>query len=169
MFFSVLDFIIILVLGSYLLITIAYHFDQKKWISSHLDYFGFIPKWNFFAPNPGVHNLYLLFRLQYNDGTISSWKSILDMDQYRDPWTFIWNPNKRVKKALFDLLVTLTSEDISTEENRAKVKMSIPYLLFLNHLNCYKEDIAVSVQFTVMENYYQEPAYPIFTSELHTL
>src|SRR5690606_33415372 len=101
---------------------------------------------NFFAPTPGVNNLFLLYRLQYKDGTVGNWKSILDMDRYRSPWTFIWNPNKRLKKTLFDLFVTLTSEDLSNDENKAKVKMSIPYLLILNHLNSYREELAVAVQ-----------------------
>src|SRR5690554_4638272 len=120
MFYPILNYMVILILASYLLITIAYHFDKKNWIASHVDYSGLIPKWNFFAPTPGVNNLFLLYLLQYKDGTVGNWKSILDMDRYRSPWTFIWNPNNRLKKTLFDLFVTLTSEDLSTMKTKQK-------------------------------------------------
>ena len=166
---NLVDTVIISSLSFYLIITIAYHFDRTNWVVRHFDFFGLVPKWNFFAPTPGVHNLYLLYRLQYDDGTIGNWKALYDLDKFRSPWTFIWNPNRRLKKALFDLVGTLALEDASTEENKARIKMSIPYLLILNHLSSYAEDICEGVQFLVMENYDSNPAYAIFTSELHAL
>jgi len=166
---QIVDIAIISILSFYFLLTIAYHFDTTHWVVRNFDFFGLIPKWNFFAPTPGVHNLYLLYRLKYEDENLSHWKALFDLDKFRNLWTCLWNPSRRLKKALFDLIATLVLEDASTEENRARIKLSIPYLLILHHLSSYEEEGATGVQFLVMENYDRDPASAIFTSEMHAL
>lgn len=169
MYHIIIDSIIVSLLAVYFIITIGYHFDRTNWVVRNFDFFGLVPKWNFFAPTPGVNNLYLLYRLQYEDGTIGEWKALFELDQFRSHWTFIWNPNRRLKKTLFDLIATLIMEDASSEEKQARLKMSIPYLLILNHLSTYKTEASCGVQFLIMENYDQDPSYALFTSELHAL
>ena len=165
-----LDWIIVVVLAVYLLVTLAYHLDPGDWVIRKLDYFSLVPKWTFFAPQPATRNLFLLYRDEYPDGNLGSWAVLYGMEHYRSSWSFIWNPAKRLRKTLFDLLVTLLSESGATEENRAKIKMSISYLLILNHIAGFsRSNDAVATQFLVMENDADGPSRSVFTSELHAL
>jgi len=166
----ILDWIIVLFLGVYLLVTLAYPLDTKGRVAKNLDFFGLIPKWTFFAPRPARRNLFLLYRDRYPDGAMGNWTMLYAMDRYRSQWSFIWNPAKRLRKTLFDQIVMLLSEDYSTEDNKAKIKLSISYLLILNHISSIpRRTDAVATQFLVMENYSDRPSYDVFTSELHAI
>lgn len=66
-----------------------------------------VPKWNFFAPKPGTHDYYLLYRDQFVDGTAGYWREAPGLSEPRPWYAPIWNPDKFVPKALFDLVQDL--------------------------------------------------------------
>jgi len=135
-----------------------------------VDRFALIPRWGFFAPTPGVHNFYLLYRIRFNDGTVGEWVSIFGLDKFRSQWTAIWNPDRRTKKAVFDLAGILVRERADDEQARALIQLSIPYLLILNYISGLSSSSGVNaVQFLVMENLQDGSAYPVFVSALHSL
>ena len=134
------------------------------------DRFGFIPRWSFFAPTPGVHNFYLLYRIRFNDGTVGQWVSLCGLDKFRSHWTAIWNPDRRTKKTVFDLAAVLVRERADDEQDRARIQLSIPYLLILNYISGLSPRSGVNaVQFLVMENFQDGSAYPVFVSALHSV
>lgn len=71
-------------------------------LGMRLPVFKKIPQWRFFAPNPGIEDLYLLYRHSL-DGS-DPWGQWLEVPIYEAPGrlSFVWNPGSRSAKALFD-------------------------------------------------------------------
>ncbi|MDS1272282.1 hypothetical protein RIF23_18490 [Lipingzhangella sp. LS1_29] len=65
------------------------------------DLFFLIPNWRFFAPNPGVYDFHIIYRVR-NDGQISGWRGI-DMIANRRSLHTLWHPKRRREKAVFDI------------------------------------------------------------------
>ncbi|MEU9603334.1 hypothetical protein [Streptomyces sp. NPDC048057] len=61
-----------------------------------------LPNWCFFAPNPAMHDLHLLYRTLDTDGGTSSWKSI-NVIAGRRLHQFFWFPGRRPEKGVFDI------------------------------------------------------------------
>lgn len=61
-----------------------------------------IPQWRFFAPNPGIEDLYLMYRTRaHDDEPWGRWVE-LPLREASSPLTVVWNPGSRASKALFD-------------------------------------------------------------------
>lgn len=60
-----------------------------------------IPQWRFFAPNPGMEDIYLMYRTRDTATEWSPWKDI-PLQVKQAPMNFVWNPGSRSFKALFD-------------------------------------------------------------------
>lgn len=74
-------------------------------IGMRLPVFKKIPQWRFFAPNPGIENLHVMYRT----GTESGWGKWQELS-FRTTWKFYsaaWNPGSRASKALFDVAYQL--------------------------------------------------------------
>ncbi|WP_018133655.1 hypothetical protein [Acaricomes phytoseiuli] len=74
-------------------------------IGMRLPAFKKIPQWRFFAPNPGVENLHVMYRTG-TEGNWGQWREI----SFRKKWRFysaVWNPGGRAAKALFDVAYQL--------------------------------------------------------------
>lgn len=161
--------IVSLLVASVGFILVAQIGPPDAWIG-RVDRFALIPRWGFFAPTPGVHNFYLLYRVRFNEGTVGQWISVFGLDKFRSQWTAIWNPDRRTKKTVFDLAGILVRERADDEHARALIQLSIPYLLILNYISGLCAGSGVhAVQFLVMENLQDGSAYPVFVSALHSL
>lgn len=102
-----------------------------RWLKSH-DLFAVIPVWTFFAPNPGTTDTRVLWRDRLVDGSVSSWHEI-------DPPTggvvrALWNPTKRVRKAITDVGPMLTRRAAQQPDNKLLL-VSIPYLMLLHYVS----------------------------------
>jgi hypothetical protein len=73
------------------------------------DLFGLIPIWTFFAPRPAWTDYHLLYRDRLGDGTMSPWTEVVPAIK-RTPIQALWNPGKRERKAIIDIVRTLTRE-----------------------------------------------------------
>lgn len=96
------------------------------------DCFYLLPVWTFFAPNPGRSDYHLIYRDRRADGSLSEWLQ-LPLVEARKPYSFIWNPEKRSKKVLFDT-VSNCATGIAPEArfDLRPVVLSISYLTILN-------------------------------------
>jgi hypothetical protein len=89
-----------------------------------------IPRWTFFAPNPGVRDYHLVIRDRWSDGRLTGWKSV-PVYSPRPRFGYLWNPQKRSSKILNDAVqaikLLLKRENIGT----AGIPFTVPYLLLL--------------------------------------
>jgi hypothetical protein len=61
-----------------------------------------IPDWRFFAPEPGLYDFHVLYRVLTAEGQQTQWKLTCEISARS--WTdFIWFPDRRKEKAIFDL------------------------------------------------------------------
>jgi len=128
-----------------------------------------VPEWKFFAPNPAQGEYHLLFRDQLEDGSVTPWTEVT-FPRNRRWWNVAWNPDKRANKALFDAIVGLASEVISSSEG---LVASIPYLTLLSYVSGLSRfSTPTYTQFMVLHDFssfmHREPAL-VFSSELHSL
>jgi hypothetical protein len=112
-----------------------------------LDVLALVPEWKFFAPNPGRADYHLLFRDQFPDGTLTDWTEIALITP-RSWWMIAWNPEKRGKKALFDVVSELAAY---ARDADLQIELSIPYLTILNFVSLLARSAAPSyTQFVIM-------------------
>lgn len=129
-------------------------FSGKFKIVSKIGVFGYlIPQWNFFAPNPGTSDFYLLYRTQTESGVLSHWKNLNEISERKWYSTF-WNPDKIRKKAILDYAIEFKSSfsKIEKENDEKFLIISSPYLLIINLIsNILKGSKEKFVQFLILE------------------
>ncbi len=135
------------------IITILVQFKDTElttWIKSY-DALSLLPLWTFFAPNPGVNDYHLLYREENEKGERSNWKEI-EINENRTFSTCLWNPNKRSKKVLSDVIQNVVSMINEYKEKPHAIMVSLPYILILNaimkeqklHLDTQKKQFLLS-------------------------
>lgn len=137
-------FYVLLIVG-----TVARQFPR---ISAHTvlrwDAVGLLPGFSFFAPNPGGRDYSLVYRW-FDSDVPSQWHDPYALGR-RSWWTALWNPRKRVRKAVIDLSGSL-AQDLSASSDRSAAMVSVPYLLLLEHVTGMARDRGGSaVQFAVL-------------------
>lgn len=111
--------------------TAAFQFDVpsiRRW--SYRDCFGLLPLWTFFAPTPGQTDYHLLYRDQLTGGDLSPWSEIA-LTEGRKLHSACWNPEKRSKKVLSDVVQMLIETSAALQAPQ-HVILSTPYVLVLN-------------------------------------
>ncbi len=162
----------LLVLALWFLATIVHATQRWPLFVHRLGIIGLlIPTWSFFAPNPGVHDYYLLYRDQWHGGGIGVWKQVPGINLTLGRFAAVWNPGKIERKALFDFVQALTSEAPEPGMNFDLIKLSVPYLMMLNYVsNVPRSNHAIATQFMVMRSYsVNDTIEPFFVSGFHML
>jgi hypothetical protein len=90
-----------------------------------------IPNWQFFAPIPARHDCHFLFQDKYGDGTLSQWTEVR-INGRRRWFNLAWNPDKRLRKALFDIEQQMI-EHLAADDKG--IEVSVPYLMLLNYIS----------------------------------
>jgi hypothetical protein len=119
------------------------------------DICGLVPIWTFFAPNPGDTDLHLLFRDRDREGRVTGWREVRLVGRRRA--TDVWNPKRRINKAIVDLVYDLTRPDrgqpaIGAGPRKVSKQrvLSFPYLLILNYVTSLQGDFgAIERQFVI--------------------
>ena len=134
------------------------------------DLFSLIPRWTFFAPNPGTSDYNLLYREKYEGGGFSHFKEI-PLTSPRSLRNALWNPEKRNQKALSDSVHTLIR--LAYKMKIYGLKTTIPYIAIINYLSSLDHPPMVSAtQFMIIESfgyYTEEEPRVIMTSEFHSV
>jgi len=97
------------------------------------DVLGLLPRWSFFAPNPGRHDLHVVYRDRDAAGQWGPWT---ELDIQRDPrwWRAAWNPERYPRKAVSDLVNAIRG-GTGTAEPLA-LMLSGAYLAMLSWVMC---------------------------------
>lgn len=108
---------------------------QFEWFQKvrNVDHFALLPLWTFFAPNPGQTDYHLVYRDRRTDGSITEWME-LAITESRKFHSFVWNPEKRSKKVLSDVVATLmeSTRHVPPDKTGFAIMLSLPYLVLLN-------------------------------------
>lgn len=130
-----------------------------------------LPRWNFFAPEPGVSDFHLLFRDHLVDESVTPWQKFKIERTQRSLVSWLWQPNKRVPKAVFDLGTSLLSVVTDSTKAPEMVPFSLPYLMFLNAVSSMpKSPFTVSRQFVLVKtDGVSAPPDVLFISHVHEL
>jgi hypothetical protein len=122
-------------LGGWFVVSIIGQLDGRLLTAlQRRDDFGLIPRWTFFAPRPGTVDYYLLFQLHGPSGP-SPWQEE-PLSSERTVTGAFWNPEKRNRKALSDVVRSLARQ--TSQIDRAQLwqlEFTIPYLAVLSYLS----------------------------------
>lgn len=153
-----------------------------KWEVSHL-----IPQWNFFAPNPGTEDYYILYRDKGVGGGVGAWQEVSDTGVDRNWTDAIWNPKGMEGKTRFDLvhglveMYTINLEsgvdgspsgdgigDLEPVDSEL-IKLSMPYIALLNYVaEQPRSGLSEATQFLIMRKSGADGQIePVFLSEFH--
>jgi hypothetical protein len=143
------------------------------------DCFSLIPIWTFFAPNPGHTDYHLIYRDRSADGKLGVWTEI-PLIARRRWFTALWNPQKRGKKIVSDVLNSFgvffehhENARLPRDEALQLVMLTTPYLIVLNLVSAVPRTLGVQArQFAVVERFgfvSNQPPEPVFVSPFHRL
>jgi len=106
-------------------------FQKKNAFSATIgrfDRLNLIPRWSFFAPDPGASNYHFIYRGREDETSASAWHE-LNLSP-RGIFSIIWNPRKRYRESLIELFHLL---EISSREHSAEqLQFTTPYVVLLN-------------------------------------
>lgn len=116
----------------WLIATVICQFDEWKLTMTirGMDSMNLIPLWTFFAPNPGKQDYHLLYRDKGQGDAVSDWVEV-DLQEERHLFSFIWNPDKRDKKVLSDVVQDLIMLIRSEQGTKNYLIVTLPYLAIL--------------------------------------
>src|SRR5215212_2212851 len=141
----------------------------EKWLRAH-DVCSLIPRWHFFAPNPGTRDFPLLYRDRLSDGCVSRWREVPLCKPPRGI-AAVWNPGRRHNKAFFDITQELTTTSLVLSDRTALIQLTVPYIAVLNFVSCLPRDYdACDTQFLIMTAVgYDKATKPskVFVSAVH--
>ncbi|MDN5286410.1 MAG: hypothetical protein JWR38_2684 [Mucilaginibacter sp.] len=152
------EFIVIAFLASWFLLTVLCQFKDTKFsefIRYKVDLFGLIPLWTFFAPHPGKRDYHLLYRDKITEQAYSEWQE-MDITEERTFWSWFWNPEKRDKKILSDVVQSLVSSIPYYKGENGNLNLlmfSMPYLIVLHAVSqCKQQSQHAYRQFMLAES-----------------
>jgi hypothetical protein len=92
-----------LLLGFWWIASVIHQFSFKWWkkFASH-DPLNLLPRWTFFAPNPGRNDYHLVYR-DWREGQPNHWMELSELKTDLR-WRWIWNPPRYPSKAISDLV-----------------------------------------------------------------
>jgi len=138
--------------GAWLIVTVLAHFAPFSFWLHKVDHCHLIPRWNFFAPNPGDRDYHLVVRDRCNDGRLSEWRNV-PVYVPRPTRAWLWHPQKRAVKILNDCLQGLRFLYRHEGVPESSLPFSLPYLVLLGMAsNVTAERDAVELQFAIIES-----------------
>lgn len=154
----------------WLALTVLAQFRLLQRLLSPFDGFHLIPRWTFFAPNPGVRDYHLVVRERLADGRLTSWQNV-PVYEARPPLAFLWHPQKRASKVLSDAIQTLgfllRREGVSV----SGLPFTLPYLVLLRYAAraVPAQRGATEFQFAIVDSagHFQRPLECPFLSSFH--
>lgn len=155
--------------GIWALLCILVYIPKLKKFIRQQDLLRLIPEWRFFAPKPALGDFHLLYQDTFRDGSCTTWTEIRPTIE-RSWWNIVWNPGKRERKALFDVVNVLNSQLAISDK---VVEGSLPYLTLLNHVSSLPRSLSPAfTRFLLMRS---QGAFPekepdiLFLSGVHEL
>ena len=136
------------------------------------DLFGLIPRWTFFAPRPGRTDYHLMLQVFLQDMP-RTWTE-QPLAATRTLLGAAWNPEKRNRKALADLVRSMMRVASSLDrEDLWQIQYTVPYIALLAYLSgLAAADGGTHVRFMILESegfFRDREPWPVFLSARHAV
>jgi hypothetical protein len=128
---------------------------EYSWVQNirKLDFFYLVPRWTFFAPNPGTFDYHIVYRFRDLNNSITNFKEI-DLQREKRFSTGLWNPQRRIGKAVLDVGMELENLGIKSHANPENIQLSLSYLILLNFVKQHSDNTNFHyVQFVILKSY----------------
>jgi len=164
------EYFIVVMFGCWVAATVGLQLPGvRPWLRKR-DVALLLPEYRFFAPRPAQGDFHLVFRDLYADGTSSQWTEVCSPVTRRLSQA-LWHPDKRDRKALFDLVVQLNR--LHFQEQISVLETTTPYLLILSYVAALRRTPQPNMtQFMIVASYgwwSNRPPEPVLVSRLHRL
>lgn len=154
---------------AWLILTVLnqFNFDFNIHFRRH-DHGHLIPRWTFFAPNPGTADYHIVYRDLDADGApCGGWIEV--PIPIRSSLALVWNPQKRSRKVVTDMSQSLLR---IARVNELSATVSIPYLAMLQLVVTHAppQPNGTQRQFAIVQTFGREPTSQpvlIYRSALH--
>ncbi|ARV16644.1 hypothetical protein [Polaribacter sp. SA4-12] len=124
MHLNITEITIIALFSFWLISTALYQFNTS--FLDKVDIFGLLPSFRFFAPRPVSRDLRVYCKGYTLNREATNWIPVLKST--KNYWCFIWNPDHRLRKSIFDLY-----EELDPFRKTPDIwHLTLPYLIFLN-------------------------------------
>lgn len=158
--------------GAWLAATVVNQFDLAAWQRVKAwDWFALVPRWTFFAPRPARTDFHLFYRDVMEGDAVGDWREVPLVPPRSPSLRGVWNPAKRRKKVFIDAVRGIVEIAAKLEDEPYAVKVTLPYLLLLNHVAALPRGPEVRArQFLVSESYgwfAEAPPRVVFHSDAH--
>lgn len=115
-----------LVLSGWFAASVVHQFRRSWWERvARIDTLNLLPRWRFFAPNPGRHDILLVYRDWIGDEP-QPWQEVT-APRSRRRWRWFWNPSRYPRKAVHDLANGLLPLAATAGESRTLL-LTLPYI-----------------------------------------
>jgi hypothetical protein len=155
---------------AWLIVTILAHVPPFQYRINRVDGCYFIPHWNFFAPNPGDKDYYLVARGRSRDGRVTEWQSV-PLYGPRPRFDYLWHPQKRAAKIFNDAVQSIRFLQRYEGVPDSGLPFSLPYLLLLRavYRMAPAAQDAAEIQFAIIEStgHHQRALSCAFLSSFH--
>src|SRR5215213_561511 len=128
---SIWSTVVALFLSVWLLASAVHQLRRRSWERiARWDALNLLPRWSFFAPNPGRHDLHVVYR-EWLLEEAGPWRQLMPTHANRR-WRWCWNPSRYPRKAVSDLANSLQYAERSLEEMPRSVLLSSSYISLLS-------------------------------------
>jgi hypothetical protein len=128
----------------WLLLSLLVHIPALRSMRRHLKLGGLIPNWYLFTSEILMYDLCLRFRNVTDQQ--APWHDLPMVSKPR-PWRFIWNPQRRISKALLDSADAIIQARLSGARERAL--KSVPFKILLEWARRHAQPPAQTLQFCI--------------------
>lgn len=143
---------------------------SSAWAITAWDHIGFVPFWNFFAPEPVSSDYYLVYRHFGSDGWIGPWQDFT-VPPKRALLSWIWHPHRRSRKIIMETAFAIITNAATVEES-ASIRLGTPYLLILHCVSRaprFSDSVAVQYAFIRQSHRGSNESPVAFVSDIHLL
>jgi hypothetical protein len=111
-------------------LSVANQFDYFSQKIGRWDYLKLVPRWTFFAPNPGINDYHLVYRDRLTNGSYSAWREVVHLNS-GDNISCLWNPQRRVTKTIADAVNNIMRVNLQIANFAKSAKFTLEYMLLL--------------------------------------
>ena len=158
------------VFAVWMAISVTAQIPRYKAPIRRLDPLYLIPEYSFFAPTPATGDFSVLYRDRDGDGEMGDWHE-LPLGGTRSILNALWNPDRRTRKATFDVCTDLAKYILA--DAPLEVQVSVPYLVLLNHVSTLPRlEQGDATQFLIMMSHgveAEEEPEVMYLSAIHGL